>query len=96
MAKNDPEDGWHGFITQCAHIQSTEQLKTFLDFFMTLEEKDDLAKRYLLIKALLKEEKSQREIADDLKVSISKITRGSNALKTISNELREFLITRLE
>lgn len=96
MAKNDPEDGWHGFLKQCAQIDSPEQLKTFLDFFLTLEEKDDLAKRYLLTKALLKEEKTQREISEALKISISKITRGSNALKTISNELREFLINRMD
>ncbi len=61
------------------------------DLFFTPEEKNDFATRYLIIKMLLQQEKTQREIAKELKVSISKITRGSNELKRMSPKLLDYL-----
>ncbi|MDE3046292.1 MAG: trp operon repressor [Verrucomicrobiota bacterium] len=85
------EDGWRQFLKLCEEIKTKERFKEFFDLFLTLEEKDDLGKRFQVIKALLKEEAPQREIAEALNVSIFKITRGSNALKIIKPRLREFL-----
>jgi TrpR family transcriptional regulator, trp operon repressor len=48
-----------------------------------------------LLKALLKGDKPQRSIADELKISIAKISRGSNALKIIKPSLRKYLIQEL-
>jgi len=59
--------------------------------FFTIEEKETLSSRYLIIKALLQGDETQREIADIHKVSIAQITRGSNALKLISPELKTLL-----
>jgi TrpR family transcriptional regulator, trp operon repressor len=85
------EDGWRAFIELCSHFKKKEQLKELFDLFFTLEEKEDLAKRFSILKALLDERLTQREIAEKFGVSISKITRGSNALKIISSRLREAL-----
>ncbi len=85
------EDGWRAFIELCCGIEQKEELKELFDLFFTLEEKEVLAKRYDIIKALIEEKMTQREIAERLNVSISKITRGSNALKIISQQLREAL-----
>jgi len=85
------EDGWPAFIELCSHFKRAEELEELFDLFFTLEEKEDLAKRFTILKALINEKMTQREIAEKLGVSISKITRGSNALKIISSHLREAL-----
>lgn len=88
--------GWQDFLKLCSKINSPERFDEIFHLFLTIEEKETLASRYLIIKALLEGELTQREIADMYKVSIAQITRGSNALKIISPELREFLKSRLK
>lgn len=90
MKKGD-EDGWRGFLNLCLRAESLKQLEKLFDCFLTFEEKENLTTRYLLVKELLEKKKTQREIASELGISISKLTRGSNALKTISDSLRRFL-----
>ena len=89
--KTDLEDGWRSFVQLCTKTKDQQQLKELFDLFLTIEEKENLAMRYLIIKDLLEGQKTQRELAADLGVSISKITRGSNALKIITSPLRGFL-----
>lgn len=84
------DDGWRAFIELCSRFKG-EELSELFDLFLTLEEKEDIGKRFQILKALIKEKLTQREIAEKQKVSISKITRGSNALKIISKDLREAL-----
>jgi len=67
-------------------------LSEVLDCILTPEERDSVELRCLIIKALLEGSKPQRQIADELKVSIATITRGSNQLKRISSDLRQFLM----
>lgn len=59
-------------------------LEALFNLFFTLEEKEMLMARLQIIQALLEGKKTQRTIAKDLGVSISQITRGSNALKSVS------------
>lgn len=94
--KKDSEDGWWGFLNLCQRPKTLKQLEELFDLFLTIEEREHLATRYLLVKALLEEKKTQREIAEELKVSISKLTRGSNSLKAISDNLRRFLETHIK
>jgi TrpR family trp operon transcriptional repressor len=94
MASN--KKGWQEFLTLCSKIHSPEELSELFDLFLTIEEKETLASRYLIIKALVEGNLTQREIADTYKVSIAQITRGSNALKIISPELRDILESRLK
>lgn len=75
----------------CRHVGSERELCSLLDLLLTLDEQEQLATRVELLRALLRGEKSQRAIAENLHISIAKITRGSNALKTISPDLRDFL-----
>ncbi len=95
MQKSTSEEGWWRFLELCAALKKPEQLGELFDLFLTIEEKEALALRYLLIKELLEEKRTQRQISADLHISISKITRGSNALKIISNQLREYLLTHM-
>ncbi len=91
MSAESGEDGWRAFIELCNRFRKPEELKELFDLFFTLEEKEDIANRYQIIKALIDEKWTQREIAEKLEVSISKITRGSNALKIISQNLKQAL-----
>lgn len=54
-------------------------LKDFLEDILTPAEIDDLAQRWRIVKAL-NNGTPQREIASDLGVSLSKVTRGSRML----------------
>lgn len=91
MSDLSTEDGWRAFLELCSKFQQKEELEELFDLFFTLEEKEALSKRHTLVKALLDEKMTQREISEAMRVSISKITRGSNALKIISKQLREAL-----
>ena len=89
MVHSHSKLAWQNFLNFCAHINSSEEFGQLFDLFLTLEEKQHLSFRYLIIKALIEGKLTQREIAETYKVSIAQITRGSNALKIISSELRE-------
>lgn len=95
MKRDSGEDGWWQFLELLSQLDSAEALNNFFGLFLTLEEKDGLADRYLIVRALLEGEQTQREIAEELQVSISKITRGSNGLKIIDEELRAFLLENI-
>lgn len=85
------EAGWRHFLKLCLATKNEKTLSLLLDLFLTPEEKESLALRCLIIEELLKQKKSQRSIAEDLHVSIAKITRGSNELKRMPANLIDFL-----
>lgn len=85
------QEGWQGFLKLCQAASSLKELQDLFDLFFTIEEKETLAARFLIIKALSEGKLTQREIADIYKVSIAQITRGSNALKIINASLKKLL-----
>ena len=96
MKQTNDSDGWWRFLEVCTKLKTTEELNDFFDLFLTIEEKKDVADRYLIVSDLLKGEKTQREMAEDLQVSIAKITRGSNSLKIIGEKFRRFLMKHIK
>lgn len=84
--------GWAEFLRLCLAADSESQLEELFSLFFTLEEKHALATRALLIKELLRGQKTQREIAQNLNISVAKITRGSNALKIVSKQLKQYIL----
>jgi len=87
--------GWELFLKLCATAAKKNNLESLLQFLLTDEEVAQLEKRVLLVQALLAEEQTQRDIAKNLQVSISKITRGSNSLKHVNPDLKKFLRQQL-
>ena len=85
------EDGWQGFLSLCLKAKTAEKLHELLWLYLTPEERKDIATRYLIIQELVSGNKTQREMAKELGVSIAKITRGSNFLKMASKKLRRLL-----
>lgn len=96
MKQANSEAGWRHFLTLCNELETTRELDDVMSLFLTLEEKKDITDRFLIVKQLLEGQKTQREIAQELRVSIAKITRGSNSLKTIGKNLRSFLIKTIK
>jgi len=95
MTKDKTKQGWQEFLELCMKIEAASELNEFFNLFLTIEEKETLVSRYLIVKSMLEGKLTQREISKKHKVSIAQITRGSNALKIISSELREKLKERL-
>lgn len=87
--------GWQKFVELSEAAIATGNFDELLDVLLTIEEKEQLATRVLLIQELMVGEKSQREIAEHLNISIAKITRGSNELKRSSTAIVDFLQANL-
>lgn len=90
------KNGINGFLDLCLHCKDRKALDELLTFFLTQEEKTNIANRFLITNELLKNEKTQRDIAKKLKVSIAKITRGSNELKRTHPELLRLLTEHIK
>ena len=91
MEKTTSEDGWSPLLDLLAKVDHPKKMKKLLNLFLTIEEKETLASRYLIVKALLEGQLTQREISDHYEVSISQITRGSNALKTTDGDIKKLI-----
>ncbi|MDD4101061.1 MAG: Trp family transcriptional regulator [Kiritimatiellae bacterium] len=63
-----------------ASITTQEDMRKFMNELLTAGEMRDLTLRWLLLERLVKGE-TQRKIAEDLQISLCKITRGSKILK---------------
>ena len=85
------QDGWRGFLSLCLKVKDPRMLNELFELFLTHEEKKDLGLRFSIVKELIEGKKTQREMAEELKVSIAKITRGSNALKILEDDVKELL-----
>lgn len=79
------------FYALIALIENEKEAKMLLQDLFTPQEIDTLAERWQLITQLA-EGKSQRDIAENLDISISKITRGSTMLKHGSGGFGHFLM----
>ena len=94
--KKERAMGCQGFLNLCSKFKKRDDLERFFDLMLTMEEKKSLEGRYLVIKALEEGIHSQREIAEQHQLSISQITRGSNALKIVDPTFRNVLRKHLK
>jgi len=70
-------------------------IKKFIIELLTKSEADTLSKRWRILK-MLKEGRTQRDIAKELKVSLCKVTRGSQILKNKKSKVANFLTKEKE
>lgn len=89
--KKNAAEMWQEFLELCVNVETPEALNQLFGLFLTFEERETLASRYSIVKALLDKQLTQRNIALAHQVSIAQITRGSNALKIIDAEFRQNL-----
>lgn len=79
----------HALATALVSISDAKEMETFLEELLTRAEICDVTLRWRLLE-LLAQGVSQRKIAEDLQISLCKITRGSRILKSksaISNKI---------
>lgn len=84
-------NNWHDLIQLFSAVDDAPSIEKLLQVLFTHDERNDMAKRVQIIRGLLKGDKTQRQLAHELNVSIAKITRGSNALKSVDDEVRALL-----
>jgi len=65
-------------------------MRKLLEELLTPAEREDIAKRWYLLKELYKGT-TQRKIAHDMEISLCKITRGSRILKQDDSAFRKIL-----
>ncbi len=85
------EEDFNIFLDLCLKTKKLSRLQDMFNLFLTLEEKEHLGSRMKIIRTLLEQKLSQREISEKMHVSISQITRGSNALKMIDDDLLQYI-----
>jgi TrpR family trp operon transcriptional repressor len=74
------EEAVQAIASVFARVGSAAEMRRFFDEILTAAETRDLALRWLLLRKL-SAGMSQRKIADELGISLCKITRGSKILK---------------
>ncbi|AGV18517.1 MULTISPECIES: trp operon repressor [Vibrio] len=94
---HEPEyKDWQQIIELIRTSMGTQQDDMLLTMLMSRDERESLISRVNIINELLKGELSQRQISQMLGVGIATITRGSNELKSKSDEEKDKLKVLLE
>ncbi len=78
-------ESWDQVITLLNNQQDAVALRALMGALLTHEERKAIGSRLAIMQALLAGDETQREIAHRIKVSIAKVTRCSNCLKTFSD-----------
>lgn len=82
---------WQQVLELVKQAVQEEQHEMLLTLLMTPDERDALVARVNIVHELLSGEMSQRQISQMLGVGIATITRGSNELKSRSEEEKAVL-----
>ncbi|EMD77465.1 trp operon repressor [Vibrio diabolicus] len=94
---HEPEyKDWQQIIELIRTSMDSKQDDMLLTMLMSRDERESLISRVNIINELLKGELSQRQISQMLGVGIATITRGSNELKSKSDEEKDKLKVLLE
>jgi len=87
---------WQDVLKLVEHATQTGQHEMLLTMLMTADEREALVARVNIFHELLKGEQSQRQISQMLGVGIATITRGSNELKSKSEQEKQQLQALLQ
>ena len=74
-----------------SNLKAASGVCNFLLELLTKSEIETLSKRWRILNMLV-EGKTQREIAQELKVSLCKVTRGAKILKNKKSVIKKYLI----
>ena len=83
-------DDLHELIDVFTKTNNYEEMQRLFEEIFTQREKYDFALRWRLMKDL-HDGKTQREIANNLGISLCKITRGSKILKDPASQMNKIL-----
>lgn len=92
--QRDPQE-WQQFIELLGQAVQENKIEALLSMFLTPDERTSLGLRVQIIRELLDNQRSQREIQQYLNTSAATITRGSNMLKTVEPETLQWVSDKL-
>lgn len=95
MSSQPDYSDWSELLALVKQASAHGQHEMLLTMLMTPDEREALVARVNILCELLKGELSQRQISQMLGVGVATITRGSNELKSRSEQERESLTTLL-
>ncbi|MFC3022744.1 trp operon repressor [Vibrio zhugei] len=95
MSQQPEYQEWQQLMTLFKNATKNDQHEMLLTMLMTADERDALIARVNILCELIKGDISQRQISQMLGVGIATITRGSNELKSRSEEQKASLETLL-
>ncbi|MBA5764505.1 trp operon repressor [Vibrio sp. 404] len=96
MSQQPEYTDWQQVMDLIKHSTETGQHEMLLTMLLTPDERESLVARVNIVRELLKGELSQRQISQMLGVGVATITRGSNELKSKSNDEKQAITTLLE
>lgn len=91
MPQQPEYSDWSQLIDLVKQAADNDQHEMLLTMLMTPDEREALVARVNIFCELLKGEMSQRQVSQMLGVGIATITRGSNELKSRSEQEKETL-----
>ncbi len=91
MSQQPEYTDWQQIVDLIKHSVDNEQHNMLLTMLLTADEREALIARVNIFNELLKGELSQRQISQMLGVGVATITRGSNELKSRSDEEKQLL-----
>ncbi|MGO1298303.1 MAG: trp operon repressor [Vibrio sp.] len=91
MSQQPEYQEWQQLMTLFKNATQNDQHDMLLTMLMTSDERDALIARVNIVCELLKGDVSQRQISQMLGVGIATITRGSNELKSCSEEQKAWI-----
>ncbi|CAM3168812.1 MULTISPECIES: trp operon repressor [Vibrio] len=91
MSQQPEYSDWSQLIDLVKQAADNDQHEMLLTMLMTPDEREALVARVNIFCELLKGEMSQRQVSQMLGVGIATITRGSNELKSRSEQEKETL-----
>ncbi len=82
---------WEEVIALLENLKDRQAMLAVLSVLLTNEESHAIGLRLAIMRALIAEQESQREIATRLQTSIAKVTRCSNYLKTLGENEKQLI-----
>lgn len=92
--QRDPAE-WQQFVELLKQSLTEGRVEALLEMLLTVDERSSLGLRVQIVNALLNSDLPQREIQQQLNTSAATITRGSNMLKSIDPDIRDWISQKL-
>ncbi len=96
MSQQPEYTDWQQILDLLKHSTEKDQHEMLLTMLLTPDEREALVARVNIFRELLSGELSQRQISQMLGVGVATITRGSNELKSKSDQEKQAIIELLQ
>ena len=96
MSQQPEYTDWQQILDLIKHSTEKDQHEMLLTMLLTPDEREALVARVNIFRELLSGELSQRQISQMLGVGVATITRGSNELKSKSEQEKQAIIELLQ